>query len=523
MGDYVNPGFDKFEMSLNSDIYVDKSELIGLTNRLIRTESRFVCISRPRRFGKTMAANMLAAYYGSEPCDLFAQLKIKMHPSYEKHLNKYHVIQINVQEFLSKASNITELLNSLQGKVTRELMRDFSDVDYIEPEDFNQVMKDVYRATKKPFIILIDEWDCLFREYENDVDAQKKYLDFLRLWLKDQAYVGLAYMTGILPIKKYGSHSALNMFNEYSMIRPYRFLEFFGFTEGEVKALTAQYGMDFEDIKKWYNGYFVDLDRPIYNPRSVKYCLLEESFDSYWNNTETYESLKNYIKLDFDGLQEKVTTLVAGDSVEVNPNKFSNDMTTFNSYDDILTLLVHLGYLTYNFASKTVSIPNNEVKIEFINSIEDLAGWETVARAVKKSRRLLQGIWDKDAEFVARGIEQVHLENTSILQYNDENSLSCVIGLALYSSSEYYTTVRELPTGKGFSDIVFIPRKNYPNKPAIVIELKWDNSAKGAINQIKERNYPAGLSEYQGNMLLVGVNYDKMTKKHECVIEEWEV
>ena len=523
MSDYVNPTFEKFEMSLNSKIYVDKSKLISVTNDLVRTEQRFICISRPRRFGKTMAANMLAAYYGSEPCELFADLKIASCPSYEKHLNKYNVVQINVQEFLSEADTVIELLSEIQTVITEELVEIYPDIKYRRKESFTQVFKDVYRATKKPFVILIDEWDCLFREYKNDLVSQKKYLDFLRLWLKDQAYIGLAYMTGILPIKKYGTHSALNMFSEYSMLRPFEFLNYFGFTAGEVQELSVEYGMDFEDVKKWYNGYFIDKEMPIYNPKSVSACMIEGEFDSFWNKTETYEALKDYIRMDFDGLREKVISLIAGGSIEINKNKFSNDMTTMNSIDDVLTLLVHLGYLTYNFEQETVRIPNMEVRKEFINSIEDLEGWEHVVRAVRDSQKLLQAIWDKDEDFVASGIESVHEQNASILKYNDENSLSCVISLALYASSEYYTQIRELPTGKGYSDIVFIPRKKHTDKPALVVELKWDKTALSGIDQIRAKNYPAKLEEYRENMLLVAVNYDKETKVHECLIEEFSV
>jgi hypothetical protein len=344
------------------------------------------------------------------------------------------------------------------------------------------------------------------------------YLDFLRNLLKDRPFVGLAYMTGILPIKKYGSHSALNMFNEYSMIRPYQFLPYFGFTESEVKELTTQYEMSFDEIEKWYNGYFTDRNQPIYGPRSVKEALLNKTIDSYWNNTETYEALEEYIKRNFDGLREKVTLLLAGESVSVEDENFVNDMTTFKNADDVLVLLVHLGYLAYNFDDVTVRIPNEEVKLEFVRSMKSLE-WMNVVGALRQSDKLLKAIWNKESDVVAKGIEKVHEENTSIIAYNNENSLSCVISLALYSAKDYYTIIREFPSGKGYADLVFLPRKKYQDKPAIVVELKWDKSVEGAIAQIKERNYLAALEEYKGNVLLVGVNYDKENKNHQCVIE----
>jgi len=317
-------------------------------------------------------------------------------------------------------------------------------------------------------------------------------------------------MTGILPIKKYGTHSALNMFEEYSMTDPGQFLNYFGFTELEVKNLTSEYGIDFEEMKKWYNGYFLDLENPIYNPKSVTSSLERRRFSNYWNKTETYEALREYIMLNFDGLNEKVTQLISGVDIEVDIRSFANDMTTFVSADDVLTLLLHLGYLAYNYEDNTVRIPNEEVKSEFIISVKNLK-WDHVIKSIQNSAKLLEAIWQKDANYVAEGIEKVHEQNSSILAYNDENALSCVISLALYSASEYYTTVRELPSGKGYADLVFIPRRKEFDKPAIVVELKWDKSVHGAIAQIKDRNYVSSLAEYQGNLLLVGINYDKET------------
>jgi len=534
MGDYINPGTGNFEISLNSEIYVDKSNLIAKTNAYFWTEKRFICISRPRRFGKTMAANMLAAYYGlgEDASGFFGNLAIAKHSSYQKHLNKHDVIMIDMQDFLSqaklsqeesnKATPVKQMLEILQETITDELIVAHPEIEYKNKNNFIQVMKDTYRATKRPFVILIDEWDCIFRGYPNDIDSQKDYLDFLRLWLKGKSYVGLAYMTGILPIKKYGTHSALNMFGEYSMTDPGRFLDYFGFRDFEVEYLATEYGADFEEIKKWYNGYFVEMGTPILNPTSVSRSLENNRLSNYWNKTETYESLKDYIKLDFDCLQNKITQLIAGEEINVNSNKFTNDMRTFNSSDDVLTLLVHLGYLTYDFATEKAKIPNEEVKREFINSIEDLEGWNGIITAIRNSESLLQAIWNMDSESVAIGVQKIHEQNTSIFEYNDENSLSCILNLALYSASNYYSTFRELSTGKGFADLVFIPRKKFVDKPAMVVELKWDETTSGAISQIKERNYISALEEYQGNLLLVGINYDKKSKSHECTIERLE-
>ena len=389
-------------------------------------------------------------------------------------------------------------------------------------------MKDVYSITTHPFVILIDEWDCLFREYQQNQEAQKKYLDFLRFWLKDKEYVALAYMTGILPIKKYGSHSALNMFTEYSMTDPGNLAEYFGFTETEVQKLCEKYEMNFEEARAWYNGYHLISHEggtrkvySMYSPKSVVEAMQKRKFGTYWNQTETYEALKVYIQMNMDGLKDAIVQMLAGSNIRINTGTFSNDMTTFATKDDVLTLLVHLGYLTYDNEKETVEIPNREVSQEYVNAISTM-DWTEVIRSVQTSRELLEALWQMDSEKVAKGIEQAHKE-VSILTYNDENSLSCTINLAFYFAREYYTVIRELPGGKGFADICFIPRKIHMDKPAVVIELKWNKSAEGAIQQIKDKQYIEALKDYHGNLLLAGIDYDKKTKQHSCIIEKWNM
>jgi len=529
MGVYLNPNSESFQNSLRSEIYVDKSLLIARVNRRVRTEQRFICVSRPRRFGKSMAAEMLSAYYGCEEdtSELFENMKIASSASYKEHLNRYDVIKINMQEFLGSTSSVDEMLEMLKKYISFDLFDRYENIRYRDEKNLIQVMKDIYDKTKRHFVILIDEWDCLFRVYTHNTDAQKVYLDFLRDWLKGQTYVALAYMTGILPIKKCGEHSALNMFSEYSMANPCDLAEFFGFTEDEVKVLCDEYGMRFDEAQAWYDGYDLvthskhsSARYSMYSPKSVVEAMLSHKYDTYWNQTETYEALKVYIQMNMDGLKDAVVKMLAGESVEINTGTFQNDMTTFSSKDDVLTLLVHLGYLTYDSETSMVSIPNKEVRQEYVNAISTM-DWGEVARAIETSKKLLQAMWDMDADAVAAGIDRAH-DEISILKYNDENSLSCTIHLAFYYAREYYTIVREMPTGKGFADIVLLPRPMHMDKPAAVIELKKDKDAQGAIAQIKQRNYVKALEDYKGNLLLVGINYDK-DKKHTCVIEKMEL
>ncbi|MDE7311268.1 MAG: ATP-binding protein [Eubacterium sp.] len=522
MGVYLNPGNEGFKKAVSSKIYVDKTLLIQYTNECLNTEQAYLCVSRPRRFGKSVTANMLAAYYakGTESDALFKRLGIAACSTYRTHLNQYHVIFLNMQEFMSNSENTVQMLQLVKKSVLWDLLEEYPNLRYFDTNNLVRTLHDVYRFTKIPFVFIIDEWDCIFREKKECQKEQRQYLDFLRLLLKDQAYVALAYMTGILPIKKYGTHSALNMFDEYSMTNPENFAEFAGFTEDEVKALCRQYQMDFEVARQWYDGYSFEKCRHIYSPRSVVRAMLSGRFDSYWSQTETFDALKTYLLMNFHGLRDDVTRLLAGEQVKIDISSFSNDMTTFHTADDVLTLLVHLGYLAYDFDTKKVWIPNSEVAGVFATAVRT-AGWDVVAKAIERSEYLLQAIWNQDMEKVAKGMEQAHLE-TSILAYNDENSLSCTIALALFSAREYYFTVRELPAGKGFSDIVYIPRKNHLDKPALVVELKWNQDAKGAIAQIKEKRYPDSIASYNGKVLLTGISYDKKTKKHYCEIEVFD-
>ena len=305
------------------------------------------------------------------------------------------------------------------------------------------------------------------------------------------------------------------------MTNPGPLAPFVGFTDQEVQDLCADFQMDYDEIRRMYDGYCFEGTTHVYSPRSVVSSLLTRCYDNFWNKTETFEALRDYIILNFKGLKDIVTELLAGARKGINTATFTNDMTAFSSADDVLTLLVHLGYLGYDYKTKEVFIPNSEISSEFCNAVES-AGWDNITNAVKKSEALLLATLNKDDTAVAAGLEDAHME-TSILTYNDENSLSCTIALAYYSAREYYLSFRELPAGKGFADIVYIPRKAHLDKPALVIELKWDKSVKTAIDQIKDRCYVNSLKDYHGNMLLVGVNYDLKTKKHQCTIESCQI
>ncbi len=520
MGIYLNPSNVDFYNAVNySQIYVDKTNLIEYTNKVLFGEQKFICVSRPRRFGKSMAANMLVAYYsrGCDSKELFACFKIAQHPDFEKHLNQYNVVHLNISPFMDEAENVQEMVQFIKDDIMEELLSSFPDVQMPYRKTLEKVFATIFNATKKSFIFVIDEWDCIFREHKKDKASQEAYLKFLRNLLKNQPYVALVYMTGILPIKKYGDHSALNMFDEYSMTNQMTLAEFTGFTEQEVNSLCKKYGMSFEETKRWYDGY--DLKGlSIYNPRSVVMAMSSHDFDNYWTKTETYESIRTYIEMNYDGLRDTIIKLIAGERKKIDTTTFTNDMITFEIQDDILTLLIHLGYLAYNSDTKETFIPNYEIREQFISTVRVL-GWNDVMKSLQLSEKLLQATLGMDGEKVAEIVEQVHRENTSILKYNDENSLSCIISLAYYSAKKDYVMYRELPGGDGFADLVFVPRRTYQT-PAFIVELKWNQSAETAIEQIKQKQYADCLKDYSGEILLVGINYNKYDKKHTCKIEK---
>lgn len=358
------------------------------------------------------------------------------------------------------------------------------------------------------------------RERQESENQQKQYLDFLRNLLKDQPYVALAYMTGILPVKKYGVHSALNMFWEYSMIDQFDFEEYTGFTEEEVKELCERYHMDFAETGNWYDGYRFRRIHHIYNPRSVVAAMQNHALSNYWTMTETFEALKIYMDMDFDGLRADIVRMLGGEQVRVNTLSFRNDMRNLGSRDDVLTLLVHLGYLGYDAETEKTFIPNREILREFENAMS-VSGWPEVMRVLKASEELLEDTIAGREERVAEGLDRAHTEVASILTYNDENSLGCAVGLAYYSARKDYRIIREFPTGRGFADIVFLPLP-HTDKPALVVELKYDKGAETAIKQIKDRNYTQALAGYSGEIVLVGIDYDKEGKAHGCMIERAE-
>lgn len=524
---YLNPDNEAFLKTVNSKIYVDKTNLISFTNDVIETDQAYICNSRPRRFGKSVTANMLTAYY-SKGCDskeLFSKYAISKSNDFERYLNKYDVIHFDVQSFIQPGVEVNNLVNIIQSTIIDELKEEYPNTIQEKSLSLKDALTDVYNKTGNQFVIIIDEWDTLIRNDGNDVDLQNEYINFLRSLFKGPQptrYIALAYLTGILPIIKDKTQSALNNFNEYTMLSSNGMSSYIGFIEEEVKELALQFDRNFEDVRRWYDGYLLDTYH-VYNPRAVVGVMINGNYQSYWSNTGSYESIRKYIMMNFDGLKESIMMMLSGIDVPVNTNTYQNDMVSFKNKDQILTMLIHLGYLAYNQKKKTAYIPNEEIRQEFDNAVND-SDFDGVVKMINDSETLMEATLNKESQFVAECIEKVHDEQASFIKYHDENSLASVVSMAYIAAKNYYyNPIHEFQGGRGYADIVYIPKVEYLYKyPALVFELKWDKSASIAIQQIKDRNYPSSLQQYTGNILLIGINYNTKDKKHSCLIEEYK-
>ena len=522
MGIYLNPGFNNFNEDKQLINFVDKSMIIKQLNYGMKIKNKLICTSRPRRFGKTMAANMIAAYY-SKGCDsheVFSDLKISKDPSFEENINKYNVLFIDCAGMYNNKPDDYTLVKMITESVVKEFRQNFQSIIFSDNCTLAQAILSVYSELGEKFIIILDEYAILIRE--RDEKELKLFLKFLNGLFKDNALlssIALAYLTGIMPIIKDKSQSGLNNFKEYTMLDAEDMAPFMGFTVDEVKALADKNNMDFEEIKRWYDGYNLN-GIELYSPKSVITAIEKKQCDDYWTQTSSYDALKDFILMNIEGLKEDVIKMIAGESVLVNPSKFRNTVWNIESKDEVLTCLIHMGYLGFRYISsdrKECFIPNYEINKEWVISIEDSPKYKRVMKYINSSRELLNATWNKEEENVAEIVEKTHMEVTSNLSYNNEASFQSAIRLAYFYADSYYTIINELPAGKGYADIAFIPYVK--DVPAMIIELKKDKTPTSAIDQIKRKEYPEALKEFKDNLLLVGISYDSKTKKHICIIE----
>ena len=526
MGLYVNPNEALLRMAVRSRIYVDKSMILNELNQILNTEDRFVCVSRPRRFGKSMAGNMIAAYYSknanSRP--ILEKLKIAQTPDFETYLNAFNVIHIDVNACYSNSNHHEDIVPLFTASVREELMDQFPNCGIEESDGLDKCIQRIYAKTAEQFVLILDEYDVLVRE-QVKAEIFAPYLAFLNGMFKNVNLApafALVYLTGILPVVRDKIQSKLNLFAEYTMVNSKFLTEFVGFTEAETQALCEQHDMEFEECKHWYNGYkmnYHDKTLYLYNPKSVVQAMMAKKYGNYWTKTGSYDAIKIYISMNFEGIKDDVKRMIAGEHIDVDVDFYLNTMTDFHSKDDVFTYLIHLGYLAYDSSTKQCYIPNNEIRSEWIIAITNDPDYAEAIRIVNNSKILLDKTIEGDAKSVADALSAAHEQLMSRQRYNHEACLQSAIRFAYFYATSRYTIISELPAGKGYADVVFIPY--IPNVPAMIVELKRNQSTGAALQQIESKQYFNVLDKYQGDLLLVAVNYDEKTNAHVCEIKRF--
>ena len=546
MGIYLNPDNDAFRNFVATNEYVDKTLLIEKLNLLLNNPARdFVCVSRPRRFGKSLAENMISAYYskGADSKELFAPFKISKKKTFATYLNKFNVIKIDLyamfsdwqahfSEEASTKNSFSESFESSEKKkqepfilsisrlICSEFREQFSDIEFPKSGSLASFIQQVYAQKKETFIIIIDEYDVMVRAQVSDEEFEL-YLAFLNSLFKNETLrpaISLAYITGILPVVREKIQSKLNTFHEYTMLDAENLDEFVGFTTPEVKKLCKKYKCSFDDCKSWYDGYHLG-EYEIYNPQAVFNAVTSGKFKSYWSATSSYEVVAEKLRMNFDGTKDAVIKMLGGGRVLVEVGKYRNYMTTFYSKDDVFTYLIHLGYLAYDEEEQECYIPNREIYLEWQKAISDEADYAETNKIINASRELLEETFAGNEKAVAEALDKSHIHVTSNMSYNNEKSLQSAIYLAYIYAINHYLITKEMPAGKGYADIVYVPLRK--DKPAMIIELKRNSCPETALNQIRQKQYFDSLENWQGEILFVGINYDEETKLHECKIERF--
>ena len=550
MGNILNPDKDNSFIGLvkakDCRVFVDKTDFIAKTNALLNTDGKFIAITRPRRFGKTVTADMLLAYYSKAYTgqNIFDKLEIANKPSYAEHLNKYNVLYIDMNSIRDsyiaytededlQVKGVSSIVDYLQYSVIEELKEDkeyaniLSESRKVGKKNLSSALNEICNHTKEQFILIMDEWDLICRDYRNEPELLEKFIEVMRGLFKSksgQACFALAYLTGILPIKKYNSQSALNVFKEYNMLSPEPYEKYFGFTEEEVAEIVKlpQCKISHQELKEWYEGYKLNgID--IYNPNSVVSAVSDGKCKSYWSGTSSNEEVVRLINMDFDGVKNDILNLIEGDEVTFSCANFQNDMVTLKDKNDVFSLLVCLGYLgcseTKNQFRKVAYVPNTEIKAVLMDIVRE-QNWYERMETIKRSENLLKAIRELDGTTVAAIIQELHNSSAvSLLDYNDEESLTyCVMTGLLWSTLDDYSYHREEQAGKGRVDLVYEPLTR--RHPLILIEFKYDGSTEEAIAQIKTQEYFKRYTKQYRDIIIVGINYSTKSKEHQCLIEK---
>lgn len=524
--------YDRYRAVLNSPYFVDKTSLLEELIPLLCQEQRFVCITRPRRFGKTVMANMIGAFFqkGADSCDIFDNLLIAGKEDYKNHLNRHNVIFIDFSEMPENCSSYSQYISRILSGLKQDLSNAFPELDIDKEKSVWDILTAVFEKNGQKFIFIMDEWDAVFHMSFITEDNRKEYLQFLKLLLKSKSYVELAYITGILPIAKYSSGSELNMFQEYDMATKIRYSEYFGFLDSEIDMLYERYTKNTvnpritrQELKEWYDGYHTASGERLYNPRSVVCALSDGQLASYWTSSGPYDEIFYYIRNDLEHIRDDLALMVCGESVDARIGEFAAFSMDLKTKNQIYSAMVVYGLLTYD--DGRVLIPNRELMLKYdeLLQTEDSLGY--VYRLAARSEQMLKATFAGDTDTMAEVLEYVHDTEIPVLSYNHETELAAVVNLVYLAARDRYRVEREDKAGKGFVDFIFYPLRR--NDPCMILELKVDHTPEEAIHQIKEKKYISRFSgklgelpQYTGRILAVGIGYKKKTKQHLCAVEE---
>lgn len=524
--------YDRYRAVLNSPYFVDKTLLLEELIPLLCQEQRFVCITRPRRFGKTVMANMIGAFFqkGADSCDIFDNLLIAGKEDYKNHLNRHNVIFIDFSEMPENCSSYSQYISRILSGLKQDLSNAFPELDIDKEKSVWDILTAVFEKNGQKFIFIMDEWDAVFHMSFITEDNRKEYLQFLKLLLKSKSYVELAYITGILPIAKYSSGSELNMFQEYDMATKIRYSEYFGFLDSEIDMLYERYTKNTvnpritrQELKEWYDGYHTASGERLYNPRSVVCALSDGQLASYWTSSGPYDEIFYCIRNDLEHIRDDLALMVCGESVDARIGEFAAFSMDLKTKNQIYSAMVVYGLLTYD--DGRVLIPNRELMLKYdeLLQTEDSLGY--VYRLAARSEQMLKATFAGDTDTMAEVLEYVHDTEIPVLSYNHETELAVVVNLVYLAARDRYRVEREDKAGKGFVDFIFYPLRR--NDPCMILELKVDHTPEEAIRQIKEKKYISRFSgklgelpQYTGRILAVGIGYKKKTKQHLCAVEE---
>lgn len=534
MGIYLNSTAPLvlYSGEMQKPYFVDKTMLLTELFPLIRQGNQHICIIRPRRFGKTIMANMVGAFLGKgiDGKEIFDKLKIATQKDYQENLNQHNVVYIDFSKIPDHCKSYEQYINRIKVRLIRDLKKAYPDAEIGEEDSLGDVFSEIFAEYDgERFVFVLDEWDCIFHKDFITEEDKRSYLSFLGNLLKDQAYVSMTYMTGILPIAKYSSGSELNMFAEYMMASEAKFSEYFGFTETEVDDLYARYlqmqpqpAVTREGLREWYDGYYTMAGDRVYNPRSVVLALTNNNLGNYWTSSGPYDEIFYYMRQNVDDVQKDLALMASGEEVPVKIREYAATSMDLSTREEIFSAMVVYGFLNYRDGS--VSIPNHELMAKFDEMIRKESSLGYVNRLARKSERMLAATLAGDTDTMAEILEYVHNTETPLLSYNHETELSAIVNLVYLSARDQYDVEREDKAGIGYVDFIFYPVRK--NEDCMILELKVDHTPEEAIRQIIEKQYALRFAgkigekeRYTGRILAVGIGYSKTTKAHRCKVE----